>query len=258
MSDSILTIDIGNSRSHWGRFEADQLVEHGNLPSRSARLDFNTLITPKGQNPPDGIIACSVVPRVSEVLAEQAESAGVPIRFLTHEKAGNLRIQYPKPAQLGPDRIANALGGLLYAEPPFIVIDMGTAVTLDVVTRTNGYEGGVIAPGFAFLSEYLTEKTALLPPLDLDSIHRRTGIGRTTKEAMEIGCTKGFSGMIRELVATTTEEVESIDHQQAKVLVTGGSFQWVKESWMGELPFYPHLTLEGLHSRSKDLLCEAD
>jgi type III pantothenate kinase len=135
---------------------------------------------------------------------------------------------------------------------------MGTAVTLDAVTSKNGYEGGAIAPGFAFLSEYLTEKTALLPPIDLTQIHRRTGIGRSTKEAMEIGCTKGFAGMIRELVATTTEEIVSIDEKEPTVLVTGGSFNWVKESWIGELPFFPHLTLEGVLSRAPDLLNLSD
>ena len=255
MSATILTVDIGNSRAHWGLFSDENLIAHGNLTSRGDALDFRPLLQPNSPHAaPDGVIACSVVPRVSQVLKEQSEEAGIPCEFLTHERVGPLRIHYPKPTQLGPDRLANALGGLIHAEPPFIVIDMGTAVTLDAITATNGYEGGAIAPGFAFLSEYLTEKTALLPPLDLSRIHRRTGIGRSTEEAMEVGCTKGFAGMIRELVATTTEEIVTIDGREPKVLVTGGSFNWVKESWIGGLPFFPHLTLEGVLSRAPDLL----
>jgi len=248
MSSRFLAIDIGNSRSHWGCFLEGTLVGQGNLPSRAGDLDFRPLLEDPRHVPLDGIVACSVVPQVSALLEKQAGEKAVPCVFLNHKNAATLRIQYPDPSQLGPDRIANALGGMLHAQPPFIVIDMGTAVTLDVVTRANGYEGGAIAPGFAFLSEYLVEKTALLPPLDMTRIHRRTGIGRSTEEAMEIGCTKGFAGMIRELVATTTEEVIAIDGQEPNLLVTGGSFNWVKESWIGGLPFYPHLTLEGLMS----------
>ncbi|MGE9290490.1 MAG: type III pantothenate kinase [Puniceicoccales bacterium] len=255
MSATILTIDVGNSRSHWGVFTDGSLVAHGNLTSRGEDLDFRPLLQPGGKYPtPDGIMVCSVVPRVSEILRQQSDQAGIRCEFLTHERVGSLKIHYPNPSQLGPDRLANALGGLLHAEPPFIVIDMGTAVTLDAVTAANGYEGGIIAPGFAFLSEYLSEKTALLPPIDMTRIHRRTGIGRSTEEAMEVGCTKGFAGMIRELVATTTEEILTIDGREPKVLVTGGSFTWVKESWIGGLPFYPHLTLEGVLSRAPDLL----
>ncbi len=255
MTATILAIDVGNSRSHWGLFSDRILLEHGNLSSREPDLDFRPLFSALGSaRPPEGVIACSVVPRVSEILRQQAGEAGIPCAFLTHKNTGALRIQYTRPAQLGPDRLANALGGLLHASPPIVIIDMGTAVTLDAITAAHGYEGGAIAPGFAFLSEYLTEKTALLPPIDLARIHRRTGIGRTTEEAMEIGCTKGFAGMIRELLATLSEEIQTIDGVEPTVLVTGGSFNWVKESWIGQLPFFPHLTLEGLLSLAPDLL----
>jgi len=256
---NIMTVDIGNSRTHWGYFKGKELLDQGNLPSRTAELDFRPILEKTPNRPiPDGVIACSVVPRVSRVLLETARSTGVPVRFLTHERVGALRIQYPRPEEIGPDRLANALGGFLHTEAPFIVIDMGTAVTLDVVTKKNGYEGGAIAPGFSFLSEYLSEKTALLPPINLNKIHRRTGIGRSTTEAMEIGCTKGFSGMIRELVSTCSEEVISIDGVKPTILVTGGSFTWVAESWIGRIPFYQHLTLEGLLSRADDLLVEPE
>tara|TARA_R100000027_G_scaffold42924_4_gene32192 strand:- start:3574 stop:4371 length:798 start_codon:yes stop_codon:yes gene_type:complete len=258
MSATILSVDIGNSRTHWGRYEDGILVRNGNLSSREPTLNFNEILG-LGENdrPVDGVVACSVVPHVSTKLQDAATSAGIPCEFLTHERVGHLRINYQNPTEIGPDRLANSLGGFLHAEPPFIVIDMGTAVTLDAVTAANGYEGGAIAPGFALLSEYLIEKTALLPPLDLTRIHRRTGIGRSTTEAMEVGCTKGFAGMIRELVATTCEEIQDIDGLEPSVLVTGGSFNWVKESWIGNLPFYPHLTLEGVLSRAPDLLADA-
>lgn len=255
MTPPVLAIDIGNSRSHWGIFEGARLLRNGDLSSRAPDLDFRPLFEsgPDGVAP-GGVIACSVAPRLSRVLSEQAREAGVALCFLGPENTGELRVHYPRPGELGSDRLANALGGFLHASAPFVVIDMGTAVTLDVVTRTNGYEGGAIAPGFAFLSEYLVEKTALLPAIDLTRVHRRTGIGRTTREAMEVGCTKGFAGMIRELLATVSEEILVIDGTEPEAIVTGGSFPWVKESWIGKLPYFPHLTLEGLQTRAPELV----
>lgn len=255
MQGTLLAIDIGNSRSHWGVFRDGHLAAAGDVPSRGPGLDFSRLLRETAAaERPLGVVACSVAPHAGEILRRQAEEAGLHCAFLDHRSVGSLRISYPRPAELGADRLANALGAFRHGEPPFLIIDMGTAVTLDAVTRANGYEGGAIAPGFALLSDYLVEKTALLPPLDLASIHRRTGIGRTTLEAMEVGCTKGFAGMIRELTATITDEIRSIDGSDPALLVTGGSFTWVRESWIGRLPYHPHLTLEGLLSRAESLL----
>ncbi len=259
MPPPVLAIDIGNSRSHWGLFDGTRLLRSGDLSSRAPDLDFRPLFRAGADGlAPGGVIACSVAPRLSRVLSEQARETGIALSFLGPENTGELRVHYSRPAELGADRLANALGGFLHADAPFVVIDMGTAVTLDAVTRANGYEGGAIAPGFAFLSEYLVEKTALLPAIDLTRIHRRTGIGRTTREAMEVGCTKGFAGMIRELVATITEEIVAIDGGEPRIIVTGGSFPWVKESWIGKLPYFPHLTLEGLRTRASELLFGGD
>lgn len=251
MKRRILAIDIGNSRSHWGLFADGELRSSGDLSSRGPDLDYRPLFA--GDPRPDGIVACSVAPGPGKLLADQARAAGIPLAFLDHRNAGDLRIAYPRPEELGADRLANALGGFRHAEAPFLVIDMGTAVTFDAVTRTNGYEGGAIAPGFSLLSDYLVEKTALLPRIDLERFHRRTGIGRSTMEAMEIGCTKGFAGMIRELAGTVSEEIVAIDGKEPRLLVTGGSFNWVRESWIGGLPYFPHLTLEGLFVRSSGI-----
>ncbi len=259
MPKTFLTVDIGNTRSHWGVFREGALVRSGDVPSRVREPDFRSLLREAAGEPGfAGLAACSVAPTVAEALSRQAAEAGVDCAFLDHRNVGALRINYPRPTELGPDRLANALGALRHFKPPFIVIDMGTAVTFDAVTAANGYEGGAIAPGFALLSDYLVEKTALLPRIDLSRIHRRTGIGRTTLEAMEVGCTKGFAGMIRELAATVGEEMREIDGRDPQLLVTGGSFTWVRESWLGTLPFFPHLTLEGLLVRAPELLSQPE
>ncbi len=256
MNSRVLTVDIGNSRTHWALFENETPVDSGDVSSPHLKPALRKILG--GESPgdpsPSGVIACSVAPAIREILRREAERSGIPCVFLTHENVGNLALGYSRPEEIGPDRLANALGAGRHFDPPFIIIDMGTAVTVDAITRTNGYEGGAIAPGLAMLSDYLAEKTALLPRIDLTETVRRTGIGRTTREAMEIGCTHGFDGMISKLVETVSAEVESIDKTVPTVLATGGSFKWVEEGFVGRFPYYPRLALEGLLCRADELL----
>lgn len=255
MNPVVLTVDIGNSRAHWIRYAGGSPGEEGDFSTTETAVGFAPLLAGDSSGTkPDGVIACSVAPRTSEILQRAAAAAGIPCVFLTHENVGDLAIGTRTPEEIGPDRLANALGARLHFDPPFVIIDMGTAVTVDAVTRANGYEGGAIAPGLSMLSDYLSEKAALLPRIDLTRAVHRSGIGKTTREAMEIGCTRGFDGMIRELVETLSEQVESIDGTRAKVLATGGSFAWAKEGYIGTFPYYPRLSLEGLFTRVEDLL----
>lgn len=245
-----LAIDIGNTRTHWGLFEKGQTSRSGDFETgqitEAALFRFLEDILNAVPKSTFTLAACSVVPACNDLLSKAAESHGLSCHYLTAKNCPDLKIHYPTPSEIGPDRLANAIGGYSHAKAPFVVIDMGTAVTLDVVTAKNGYEGGVITPGFALLSDYLPEKTALLPKIDLNAVRSRHGIGKSTREAMELGCTLGFVGMIRESVANVAAEIKMIDQKEPELLVTGGSYRWFADTWIGTLPFYPHLTLEGL------------
>lgn len=255
MNAAVLTVDIGNSRSHWALYEEGHRLDEGDIPSGGSTTDFRPLLTQAGKERSlAGVIACSVSPRTTTTLSQQAALAHIPCVFLNHKNVGSLRLGYDRPEEIGPDRLANALGAMRLYAPPVVIIDMGTAVTIDAVTRTNGYEGGAIAPGIAMLSDYLAEKTALLPRIDLTQASLCTGIGRSTREAMEIGCTAGFDGLIAGLTETIAAEVESIDGTPPTIIATGGSFDWVKQGYVGRLPYHPRLALEGLHSKVEDLL----
>jgi len=253
MSSPVLTVDIGNSRIHWAVYADEKVVSSGDLSLRSGSADFTELLSGSGRSAPAGVIACSVSPPMEESLRAQADRQGIPCVFLTWENVG-IPLGYHHPTEIGPDRLASALGARLHSDLPCVIVDMGTAVTVDAITRANGYEGGVIAPGLAMLSDYLHEKTALLPKIDLGQASRQGGIGRSTVRAMEIGCVRGFEGMIAELIRDVCEEVEEIDRNSPSVLVTGGSYQWVSDGPIGEFPFYPLLALEGLRSKAHELL----
>lgn len=245
--DAILAIDIGNTHTHWALFQELQVNREGSFKTACIAEESAALLGSLSTTGTFSIRACSVVPEASKQLKEALQPLGLQPAFLTAEVAAPLRINYPKPAEIGPDRLANALGAISCCQAPVIVIDMGTAVTFDIISAKNGYEGGVIAPGFALLSDYLAEKTALLPRIDLDQTKiAQTGIGKSTRSAMEIGCVTGFSGMIREILEQTTHDLRAIDGTEPTVLITGGTFRWFRETWLGKLRHEPRLTLEGL------------
>jgi len=246
----MLTIDIGNTRIHWGLFAQGECVRMGDfLTETITENELTTFLSTVSSSIDPGsltIAACSVVPDFNPKLENAASRVGLSCAFLNSSNCPSLQISYPSPEEIGPDRLANAMGGYLHAKAPFVVVDMGTAVTLDIVTAKNGYEGGVIAPGFALLSDYLPEKTALLPKIDLNEVRSHKGIGKSTREAMELGCTLGFVGMIRESVVNARDAIFAIDGKEPELLVTGGTYQWFSDTWIGSLPYFPHLTLEGL------------
>jgi type III pantothenate kinase len=124
---------------------------------------------------------------------------------------------------------------------PVVVVDFGTAVTFDVVDRRGNYVGGIIAPGLEVMTDYLHEKTALLPRIKIREVSRV--VGKSTTEAMLIGAVHGYRGLIRELVTGLRRSLAS---RKLPVVATGGYARLIA----GRLPeitrVEPLLTLEGL------------
>jgi type III pantothenate kinase len=154
-------------------------------------------------------------------------------------------LSYPKPWEIGEDRLANAAGAQAFCGTPVIVIDLGTAVTFDIVTRSRGYEGGIIAPGLDVMRRYLHEQTALLPLLD-DSLDVPSAIGQSTIEAMRIGTVIGMGGMIQALLAAVLAELSRRGESLPRVLVTGGTAALLEKTLQPPATIVPDLTLRGL------------
>jgi len=150
-------------------------------------------------------------------------------------------IDYPKPASIGPDRLANALAARQRFGSPVVVVDFGTAVTFDVVNREGNYVGGIIAPGLAAMTDYLHEKTALLPRIRIREI--RTAIGKSTEEAMLVGAVHGYRGLVRELISQLKRELRS---PRLRVVATGGYAKLIAARLPEIAAVAPDLTLEGL------------
>jgi type III pantothenate kinase len=248
----LLCIDIGNTHTHFG------VVENGAarfMKTMSTReLDHYTqgmgaqLSQIFAEHPGvKGVAFCSVVPDATERIRRVFERwrLMVPVFQLTWEKNLGVAIGYPRPAEIGQDRLANAAGAKAMVGAPAVVIDMGTAVTFDIVTQEKGYEGGIIAPGVEVMRRYLHEQTALLPQID-DNIDISRAIGQSTIEAMRIGTVIGFGGMIQALLDAVLKELSGRGATNIAVLATGGSADLLRQRLTTPFQVVPDLTLRGL------------
>jgi type III pantothenate kinase len=152
-----------------------------------------------------------------------------------------LGIEYPRPGTIGPDRLANAIAAKHYFGAPAVVVDFGTAVTFDVVSRAGRYIGGIITPGLAAMTDYLHEKTALLPKIRIREV--TAIVGKNTEQAMLIGAVHGYRGLVRELIAELKRELKV---KNLPVIATGGYARLMAAKLPEISAVEPNLTLEGL------------
>ena len=245
----IFCIDVGNTSIHYGVVDGRTVNDTGHFPTKtfheSPSGEFADTIASLIEKA-DGISFCSVVPAINTNLRASLLSFGLPIFHLTCETCHGLNLVYPKPTEIGQDRIGNAIAAQEYYGIPAIVIDMGTAVTFDIVS-SNGYEGGIIAPGLAVMTKYLHEQTALLPELKPEDLLEVEGaIGKSTVHAMKLGVAIGFSGMIDALLTRVTTELKGRGEASPVVLSTGGSIANLTKDWTQKSQFVENLTLMGL------------
>jgi type III pantothenate kinase len=185
---------------------------------------------------------CSVVPRATPLVCRLTRRLWhVPCLELTPGTLRGVGIDYPQPQTIGPDRLANAVAVRHRFGAPAVVVDFGTAVTFDVVDRAGNYVGGIIAPGLTAMTDYLHEKTALLPRIRIREV--KSPIGRSTEQAMLVGAVHGYRGLIRELI---TELKCELKVHRLPVVATGGYAQLIASKLPEITAVDPLLTLEGL------------
>ncbi|BCX49509.1 type III pantothenate kinase [Haloferula helveola] len=210
----LLLVDNSNTRTKFALSDPDgsitatfwtptSSIEPDVLAQKLSHLDF------------DAAVICSVVPDKRGMIEAYLSVRG-PLHRITHESPLNLAIDYPKPPSIGADRLANAVGVVARHGAPAIVIDFGTAVTFDIVSKKPAYVGGVIAPGLGAMSDYLGRKTALLPQIEL--AEPESAIGKSTAGAMQAGAVIGYRGLVREIIAAIRSELGG----QVKTIATGG------------------------------------
>jgi len=241
---SALLLDIGNTNTHVGLGGHRRVLRHSNFPTsywfnKKAETELRGFLR-KGV--PEAVAFCSVVPRATlRVRASVKRLWNISALELTSQTVPGLGIDYPKPKSIGPDRLANALAAQHFCGAPVVVVDFGTAVTFDVVNRRGDYTGGIIAPGLAAMTEYLHEKTALLPRI---TIREPNGvIGKSTEQAMLVGAVHGYRGLIKQLVLELKRELRA---SRLPVVATGGYGTLIARRLPEITSVAPLLTLEGL------------
>jgi type III pantothenate kinase len=179
----------------------------------------------------------SVVPKKTIVFRNLL---GARMKEVTSDLDLGIGIDFSDPRSIGADRLANAVGVTTRYGSPAIVVDFGTAVTFDIISSKGVYEGGVIAPGLGVMVDYLYQRTALLPKIDLEE--PISIIGKSTKNAMLAGAVYGYRGLVRQIV---TEIVAKLDGK-VRIIATG-SYADLIAAKLPELQIVDlELTLEGL------------
>jgi type III pantothenate kinase len=223
-----LTLDVGNAHIFGGVVEGAELTVRFRKASRpSATSDelglfLRTVLRENGRDPAaiSQIALCSVVPEEIYSLRSCCRKYfGVDPFVLQSGAKTGLKIRYRNPLDVGPDRVANAIGAVhLYPGRHLIIVDFGTATTFDVVTAGRDYLGGIIAPGIRIAMEALEANTARLPTVEI--VAPSELIGRSTVEGIQSGLYFGHRAMVKEL--TRDIRAQAFGGEPALVLGTGG------------------------------------
>jgi type III pantothenate kinase len=186
------------------------------------------------------VVVSSVVPAKDSAILKA--TGKTKILWLDWKLKLGVEIDYPKPRSIGADRLANAAAVTALYGCPAIVVDFGTAVTFDIVSERRAYIGGVIAPGLEAMTNFLYQRTALLPKLSLKE--PRGAIGKSTIHAMLSGAVFGYRGLVREILAQV--RAEQCPRKKVHVVATGGYARLIARGLPEIRVIHPNLTLEGL------------
>ena len=206
----LLLFDIGNTHTHLGLATDTRVVKQANVPTHEWFSGKAGALVKKfvGARPVDGAMLCSVVPRTTPLVHKCVRANWKQDTLELNPKTlRGVGIDYPKPQTIGPDRLANSVAAFNRFSAPVVVVDFGTAVTFDVVDANGNYVGGIIAPGLAAMTDYLHEKTALLPRIKITE--PKNVIGKSTEQAMLAGAVYGYRGLVRELISELKREMKT-------------------------------------------------
>lgn len=251
----LLALDIGNTNLTLGLFRAGALLgtRRAMTNSRASADELELLLS--GLLQLDGITLAdigaislaSVVPALTAAVEAVADRRG---QTLLVASAGSvpIAVRVDRPDEVGADRLVNALGAARLYGTPAVVVDFGTATTLDCVAADGAYVGGAIAPGLELGLEALAARTAKLPRIELRAPDR--AIGRNTIQAMQAGTIFGYQALaagLLERVRSELAEASDVLPSEVKAILTGGlsAAPWAR-GLRGIDAIDPELTLKGL------------
>lgn len=245
----LLVIDVGNTNTVLGVYDGEVLVDHWRIRTEREKtsdewgilfrdlflfdkIDFRDF---------EGVIISSVVPPVLDMVQAMAEKYfHVRPAIVGPDTVTGMPVLYDNPAEVGADRIVNAVAAYERYKRCLIVVDFGTATTFDYVSARGEYLGGAIAPGIGISAEALFIRTSKLPRVEI--VKPRRVIGKTTIQSMQSGIFYGYVGLVDEIVRRMKKERRS----DPKVIATGGLAALIAGESDTIEEVNEFLTLEGL------------
>lgn len=244
----LITIDVGNTQVCLGVFEGAALIREFRLSTnRKATADeLGVMLRGLLQGLPgkpkwEGVALASVVPDLDRPLTEAVKRVlGVSVLAVAPTMPLPIRNAYRPPEVVGADRLMDAVAAVHEFGAPVLVVDFGTATTVDAVARGRVYQGGAILPGLLLSADALARGTALLPRVELRPPAR--ALGRNTEESLRSGILLGAAGAVERIV----RDIQRRWGRRVPVVATGGLAALVRPLCPVLRYLRPHLTLEGL------------
>jgi type III pantothenate kinase len=219
----LLCVDIGNTTIAFAIMRGTKVIYSKKVLTAaivSGQLgEVRQLIQPwrKKISLIEEVVLCSVVPKATGVIEQVLQKAlGVNISLVGRDLIVPLHNLYRNPTQVGQDRLVGAFAALEFYGQPAIIVDLGTAITLDVVSSHGEYQGGIIVPGIQLSADALWDKTALLPLVNIKRPQRL--IGKDTENSILSGLFYGYGEMLKGLIKKLRREISG----RPQVVMTGG------------------------------------
>ena len=245
----ILVVDIGNSNIVIGGVQDEKIIFEARIRTEATKtsdeycVDLKILMDVYSVDPEavEGAIIASVVPQVlNSIQTAIYKLTGKTSLVVGPGLKTGLNIKIENPAQTGADLVVGSVAALREHKPPMIVVDMGTATTMVVLDEAGALVGGCIAPGVRISLDALTERTALLPGLQLDQPKR--AIGRNTIDCMRSGIMMGTACMLDGMIQRMEEELG----QKTTVIATGGIARFITPMCKTPIIYDKDLLIKGL------------
>lgn len=233
----LLAIDIGNTTMAFGIFEGKRLKSSWKISTRNIFSKSKVL---KPLKDIDGVIISSVVPKATPIIKKLIKNRlRIEPLILGENIKAPIKNLYRNPRQVGQDRLVNAVAASELFGAPIIVVDFGTAITFDVISKRKEYLGGIIVPGIEISLEALSTKAALLPHIKLSL--PKEFLGKDTVSSMKSGIFYGFGSLCDCLV----EKLKAKFGEQL-VIATGGHSHLIAKFCKSIDKVKSDLTLQGL------------
>ena len=220
----LLAVDIGNTTIGFAVMHKSGRIESVAVVDTDAKVVKIKAVIDKilKAHTISRVIICSVVPKASKVLEDLLRKF-IPVELIGRDMVVPIMNRYKNPKQVGQDRLVGAYGAMKIYGRPLIVVDLGTAITFDVISAKGEYLGGAIVPGIRLSAESLFLKTALLPNIHIQA--PKSIIGRTTQESILSGLFYGYGSLCRGFIDLISQQLKA----EPKVVMTGGHTHLMKK-----------------------------